>query len=234
MATGCQELVELIRGLCTSKGLAPGGRLPTERQLACDFGVTRTMVRHALAALEAEGWVSREVGRGTFVRRRSSWRQAVGLASPEPPKEFSPADVMAVRRLLEPRVLPLVVAWATQRDFDEMRRCLEGGARADTAAEFEVWDLALHHAIMAASRNQLLVVTYEVVERARGGSIWGSLKRRNDSRERRRAYQADHEELVAALCARETEHAVQVMEAHLARVQQNLLGTDADPARACA
>src|SRR5215472_15189732 len=45
-----------------------GTRLPTERQLAADLGVSRSAVRHALAVLQAEGHVSREVGRGTFLR----------------------------------------------------------------------------------------------------------------------------------------------------------------------
>jgi GntR family uxuAB operon transcriptional repressor len=45
-----------------------GTRLPTERQLATDLGVSRSAVRHAMAMLQAEGHVSREVGRGTFLR----------------------------------------------------------------------------------------------------------------------------------------------------------------------
>jgi DNA-binding FadR family transcriptional regulator len=132
---------------------------------------------------------------------------------------------MAARRLIEPQVLPLVVAWATARDFSEMHRCLAGGAGAHSYDEFEVWDFALHHAIVAASRNPLLVAMYEEVERARRGALWGSLKRRNDSRERRLAYHADHEQLVDALSARETQRAVAVMDAHLARVEANLLGS---------
>jgi DNA-binding GntR family transcriptional regulator len=65
---------------------------------------------------------------------------------------------------------------------------------------------------------------YAEVERARKGALWGSLKRRNDSRERRLAYQADHEQLIDALAAREVQRAVAVMDAHLARVEANLLG----------
>src|SRR6266700_2890200 len=53
-------------------------RLPTERQLALDLGVSRAAVRHAMAVLQAEGRVSREVGRGTFLRR------GPGAAGPEP------------------------------------------------------------------------------------------------------------------------------------------------------
>jgi DNA-binding FadR family transcriptional regulator len=130
---------------------------------------------------------------------------------------------MAARRLVEPQVLPLVVAWATQRDFDEMRRCLEGGGASADAGEFEAWDFALHHAIVAASRNALVVAMYRLIEQARGGELWGNLKRRNDSRERRAAYQSEHVALVDALVARELDEAVRVMDAHLARVTGNLL-----------
>jgi DNA-binding FadR family transcriptional regulator len=113
---------------------------------------------------------------------------------------------------------------ATQRDFDEMARCLDGGATAENAGAFELWDFALHHAIVAASRNQLLLSMYAVVEQARQGEIWGNLKRRNDSRERRAAYQSDHVQLVQALRARELSRAVELMHVHLNRVQDNLLG----------
>jgi GntR family transcriptional regulator, uxu operon transcriptional repressor len=222
-----RELAQRILARCEDPAYAPGGRLPTERSLASEFGVTRTLVRHALAMLEAEGRISREVGRGTFLRPDPAGGPPGGGAVASPPTEVSPADVMSARGLIEPQVLPLVVAWATPRDFDEMRRCVAGGGAAESYEEFEVWDFALHHAIVAASRNQLLLAMYGVVETARRGEIWGNLKRRNDSRERRAAYQAEHEELVEALCARELEHAVRVMNAHLARVRANLLDSPA-------
>ncbi len=220
-----QDLAELILERCAARASGPGSRLPTERQLADDLGVTRTMVRHALALLEAEGRISREVGRGTFLRGGDS-RHAPPRANRDVsrPGDVGPADVMAARRLIEPQVLPLVVAWATARDFDEMRRCIAGGAGADSYDEFEVWDFALHHAIVVASRNPLLVAMYHEVERARKGELWGNLKRRNDSRGRRAAYQADHEHLVDALSARELQRAMEAMDQHLARVEANLLG----------
>jgi GntR family transcriptional regulator, uxu operon transcriptional repressor len=220
-----QDLAELILERCADGATGPGSRLPTERQLAAVLGVTRTMVRHALALLEAEGRISREVGRGTFLRGGDA---RLVPARPDGDdsrsRNVGPADVMAARRLIEPQVLPLVVAWATARDFEEMQRCLAGGAGAQSYEEFEIWDFALHHAIVAASRNPLLVAMYQEVERARRGELWGSLKRSNDSRERRLAYQVDHEQLVDALSARELQRAVAVMDAHLARVEANLLG----------
>ena len=216
-----QDLAQLILARCEEPDYAASGRLPTERRLAAEFGVTRTMVRHALAVLEAEGLISREVGRGTFLTPTpagSPVRVPAGATS-----EVGPADVMAARRLIEPQVLPLVVAYATQRDFDELRRCVAGGGTAESAQEFEAWDFALHHAIVAASRNQLLVSMYRMVERARDGEIWGNMKIRNDTRERRDTYQADHVEIVEAICSRELDRATAAMDAHLARVQANLL-----------
>ncbi len=199
--------------------------MPTERQLAADLGVTRTMVRHALAGLEAEGRVSREVGRGTFIRAVGTAR-ARGNGAAERAPDVGPAHVMAARRVIEPQVLPLVVAWATTRDLEEMRRCVAGGASAESYDEFEVWDYALHHAIVAASRNPLLVAMYAEVEHARKGQLWGNLKRLGDTRERRVAYQSDHVALVDALEARDLPRAIEMMDRHLARVAVNLLGAE--------
>lgn len=219
-----RELARLILTRCENGDFAPGGRLPNERSLAAELGVTRTLVRHALAVLEAEGRISREVGRGTFFKAGAT--DPIGGDAPvDNVAEVGPGDVMAARRLIEPRVLPLVVTWATQRDFDEIRRCLRGGELAQDAAEFEVWDFALHHAIVVASRNQLLVAMYDMVERARKGKIWGNLKMRRDSRERRAAYKAEHVRLVEALLARDAEEAVAAMNQHLEHVEANLLGT---------
>src|SRR5947209_10776451 len=131
-----ESLTELILERCAEAFEQPGGRLPTERQLAADLGVTRTMVRHALAALEAEGRISREVGRGTFMRP-ASHTPARGNSGPRA-QDVGPAHVMAARRVIEPQVLPLVVAWATRRDFEEMDRCVVGGAAAQSYDEFEV------------------------------------------------------------------------------------------------
>jgi GntR family transcriptional regulator, uxu operon transcriptional repressor len=226
------QLAELILATSQRTGLRAGSRLPTERQLSIDLGVTRAAVRHALAILEAQGRISREVGRGTFLRdapppgpaetRLSRPREAIDPAS----SDFAPADVMTIRRLLEPPVMSLVVAWATAADFEEIDRCLAGGDRATSFEEFETWDLALHHCIMAASHSPLLVALYGAIEAARHGQVWGDLKRRSASAERRSQYQADHRALVDALRSRDSGRAVEAMRLHLARVQEHLNITD--------
>ncbi|MEP7022595.1 MAG: FCD domain-containing protein [Actinomycetota bacterium] len=232
-------LAELILAESKRAGLRAGSRLPTERRLAADLSVTRSSVRHALAILQAEGRISREVGRGTFFRAApgpldaSAGRDDPGrlpevsvplLPAAAAGQDYAPADVMAIRRLLEPTAMQLVVAWATTADFEEMERCIAGGDRAVSYDEFETWDLALHRCIIAASHSQLLVAIYAAIEVARHGLVWGDLKRRSASRERRLEYQEDHRVLVAALRARDSALAVEAMRQHLARVAEHLLG----------
>ena len=240
------RLAELILSGARQAGQGPGSRLPTERQLAADLGVTRSSVRHALAMLEAQGRISREVGRGTYLRdapQTAADAPAAAADSPAAPAaparaaqppgaghapgaDFAPADVMAVRRLLEPPAMSLVVAWATAADLNEMDRCLAGGDRAASYEEFESWDLALHRCIMAASHSPLLAALYQAIEAARHGQVWGDLKRRSASPAHREQYQGDHRAIVGALHARDSARAVEAMRLHLARVSDHLNATD--------
>ena len=138
--------------------------------------------------------------------------------------DFAPADVMTIRRLLEPQAMPLVVMWATARDFGEMDRCVAGGDHAASFEEFETWDLALHRSIMAAAHSPLLSALYGVIESARHAQVWGDMKRRSSSRERRELYQHDHRAIVAALRIRNADAAMEAMRVHLSRVAEHLLG----------
>src|SRR5579859_2292719 len=112
-----RALAALILAESQRNGGRQGTRLPTERQLAVDLGVSRAAIRHAMALLQAEGHVSREVGRGTFVRGVANVPGAAGPVPPGPPADaaataaaapaagpddYAPADVMTVRRLFEP------------------------------------------------------------------------------------------------------------------------------------
>jgi len=222
--------LERARGLAEaildrSSRLDGDGRLPTERLLATEHGVSRAAVRNALAVLAAEGRISRQVGRGTFLI--ASPHRPPALESSRPvADDISPADVLAARRLIEPQLAPLVVARATERDLAEIERCLRESERAVSTDQFEFWDLALHHSIVVASHNPLLVRLYQAIEAARRGEIWGNLKRHNDSAERRSARHAEHRRIVEGLRSRDAVVAVEAMEDHLEQVARSMLGDD--------
>ena len=72
------RLAEVILADSRRAGLGPGSRLPTERQLAASLGAPRTSVRACSHCLEAEGRISREVGRGTFLRDAGTGNAGTG------------------------------------------------------------------------------------------------------------------------------------------------------------
>ena len=207
--------------LALTEAVGPGGRLPTERHMAETFGASRAAIRQALAILESAGTITRTVGRGTFLADRPIPQVSSVTSSLA---DVSPSDVMAARSLIETHSMPLTVAHATPAEIAEMDRCLLGGDSATTYAEFEEWDLALHRTLIAATHNTLLIRLYASVDEARRGELWGRLKLRSDSTDRRLRYRAEHRAIVDAVEARDSSLATSCMARHLASVSANLLG----------
>jgi DNA-binding FadR family transcriptional regulator len=218
-----RQVASLILSELASAGLGSGGRLPTERQLAERFGVTRSAVRHGLSLLQAEGLVSREVGRGTFLRDAAD-RIDAGVALPAELDDVAPADVMTVRHLLEPPAMSLVAIRATTRDFEGLDAALAANELAQSYEDFETSDVALHRRLIDATHNPLLIRLYGLAEAARGGQLWGDLKRRADSPQVRMLYREEHRRLLSAIRARDGAGAVLAMREHLDSVRSNLLG----------
>ena len=140
----------------------PGGRLPSESQLAAQFGVSRTVVREAIARLRAEGLVDSRQGAGAFVMQRpgaASFRLRGMSAEPR-----SDAEVFELRLVVEAAVAERAARRHTAADLaaiagalarmDAALRAGEGGAEADDA---------FHRAIAAACGNALLQRLVEFV-----------------------------------------------------------------------
>jgi DNA-binding FadR family transcriptional regulator len=199
---------------------APGARLPTERELAERFAVPRNAVRKMLAQLEAEGCITRHVGRGTFLAHAG----AVPAAELGELGHTSPAELMEARLRIEPAVAELVVTRATPADFERMETCLERAERAATLDEFELWDAALHEAMAAATHNAFVTRVLNMVTAARQQAEWGKLKDRIVTPERRLRYQEEHRAIVRALKERDGEQASAAILAHLEHARRNLFG----------
>ena len=89
------------------------GRLPAERDLAAEYGVARNTVRRAVEAIANEGTVARQIGRGTFLNGGTSElatiiQRVTGV---------SPADLMAVRLIVEPQAAAIAAKNASLSDL---------------------------------------------------------------------------------------------------------------------
>lgn len=211
------DAARTIEQLIRDGSLAPGNRLPTERQWMERTGQSRTVVRRALARLEANGRIIRHVGRGTFVAPPPSTKAGTAGAS-------SPSEIMAVRLLIEPAAMPMVVMTARQSDFDEIERCLSGGGQDREYELFEHWDAAFHRALAVSTQNHLLVAMMGLLNEARDQQPWGQLKRRSFSKDRSDEYMRDHRNIATAIYERDGAAAESAMRTHLLRVRGHLLG----------
>jgi DNA-binding FadR family transcriptional regulator len=213
---GVRRAREFIVDAAASGTLPPGAQLPTERALAERFSVPRHALRRMLAQLEAEGAITRHVGRGTFLASSSSPER-----DEQPSRSVmhtSPAELMEARLRIEPALAELVVTNATPSDFARMATCLEKAEGAATLDEFERWDAALHHALAAATHNRFVVCVLDMV------AAWGKLKDRIVTPERRLEYQREHRDIVEALKARDAERARHCILTHLQHARRNLFG----------
>lgn len=207
------QLVELI----ASRGLGPGDRLPTERELAEMLGVSRVPVRDAIRTLAAQGVVEVRRGRGTFVGARgidSAVEEAA--ASLRGAEVF--ADLFAVRRLLE----PAAAQWAAKNIGAEDAARLEGIVAAmeanGRAAEPDLYRMAdldseFHVAVAEAAENTVLLRLMEVLQDLHREQLETS------SRYRGRLAETitDHRRIVDAIAAGDPVGASLAMTDHLSR-----------------
>ena len=165
----------------------PGSRLPTERELSGRLGVNRATVRKALARLELEGVITREVGRGTFVGDAAAPDDAAPGASP--------IELIEARHVLEPVVVREAALRARRSDLDRLQLCLDRAEAAQDFATFEEWDAALHDALAEATHNPVFVQVMRMLRAMRSTPEWNALKRSAYSLELRDHYNREHREI---------------------------------------
>lgn len=200
-----------------------GHRIPTERELSNQFGLSRSAVRRVLAGLKDKRLITQTVGSGTYVSAQVN-EALFAAANSAGTLPTSPAELMSARFVLEPAIVAVVVGNATSLDFARMDECCDKGEAARTIEHFEHWDGMLHEVIADAAHNSFISKVFRLMNEVRAQGEWGALKRVSATPDRRLAYQHEHRALVAALQDRDGVRATELCLAHLAHVRRNLLG----------
>ena len=210
-------IVEQIRSLIRDGRLTPGDRLPSERELAEQFGVSRVTVRDALRALEASGLVAIKVGAsgGAFLRAPSSDIAGQGMTDMMLMSGLDAEEVAEARLMLELNTVVLAVHRATDDDIEELRSIC---ARAEDLLEDGQYDVHLswdfHDRIARATQNPAI----ELITRSFRGplSLARSRAREGASVAHERTVR-EHIDLVDAIEARDVDRARAVLSRHVVR-----------------
>jgi DNA-binding FadR family transcriptional regulator len=209
--------LERLRAMLRDIPATGQSRIPTERQLAENLGISRRSVRRALEVLEAEGLVWRRQGAGTFAGPRPD------TLSDYPDSNPNFSEVMEVRLRLEPQLAQLAALRATAADVGRMRDILDRLNGTDDADGRELWDSALHREIARAAGNKFFLAIFDSMDQARHDETWRALRERARSRANLSVTTRQHSELVDAIADHDPVRAGAAMRAHLMALNEAIL-----------
>jgi GntR family transcriptional repressor for pyruvate dehydrogenase complex len=208
--------------IITDEELAIGDRLPSEAKLAAMFGMSRTIVREALARLASDGITQARLGAGSYVKRRPSARLGTHM----------PMDALAatlgtyeVRFVLEAEAARL----AAQRRSDEQLAAIEQALEAlraallsNAPAHDEDW--LLHRAIVEATANAAFLPVFEHLQDAVMRILRAGVDiSRSRAPEVIGAMMDEHDAIVEAIRAQDADGAALAMRWHLSQGRKRLM-----------
>ncbi|WP_332778018.1 FadR/GntR family transcriptional regulator [Polaromonas sp.] len=207
-----RQIAEQLRSLISKGEFAPGARLPAERDLAKQLGVSRPSVREALIALEVEGWVEVRTGSGVYVLDRSTRTNGPQIA----PTEWGPLELIRARRAVEGEIAAMAAVQARRKDIDAMRKAIDAmKSDAHRGVLPLEGDRAFHTAIVEASGNVVLVETVQRFWDSRRGPLFTRLGGYFETMKSWQSAIAEHEAIYEAICAHDGPAARAAMHAHM-------------------
>ena len=215
-----RQIASQLRTLITAGEWAVGARLPAERDLARQLGVSRPSVREALIAMEVEAWVEVRTGSGVYVLDRSSQanRQlAAATAAGRPsPDDWGPLELLRARRVVEGEVAAIAAVQAKRKHLDAMHKAIAHMAldAANGVPPLE-GDRAFHSAVVESCANAVLVETVQRFWDARRGPLFERLGAHFETADSWRAAIAEHEIILAAIGAHDAAAARAAMHNHM-------------------
>ncbi len=214
-----EQIAQQIEESILNGQLKPGDQLPAERELAQQFGVSRTAVREAVKALREKGLVEAYSGKGTFVTNGTS--QAIRQSLDLMVKIGQPdglVSLVEVREILEPEIAARAATRVEEQDLASMREAIAvmDQSQKDPDAFIEA-DLDFHLALAEAAGNPIILSLIDSIvgllreQRMRIFCVQGGPERG----------QYHHKRILDAVERRDPEAARQAMRAHLQQVRED-------------
>lgn len=222
-------VLEQLRALLADQTSDQEHRLPSERELAARFNVSRRALRAALDILENEGQIWRRQGQGTF----SGERRPTGNMPVNQIATFTnPIEVMDVRIEIEPALARMAAARATPALIEQLEKLAQKAEQADDVASWEKWDSAFHSKIADASGNQLFIAIMSIIDEIRRNNAWQQFRTRVRSTGRNSLSVTQHNAILDAIRRFHPLDAEEAMRTHLISLREAVIEEIGGVARA--
>ena len=220
-----QEISFRLERLILDGGLAPGQKIPSERQLSTRLGVSRAIIREALHELQGRGVIETQHGRGSFV--------ASIVPNTDDLEDNSPLmhlfaghprtlyDLLEVREQLEGQAAELAAQRATRGDLHRITKAYRALEDTDPLSNAKP-DHGFHQAIIEASHNPVLVHVLNGLKNMMLLTVHASVANLNPRAEIRQLIMKQHKQIYQAIMAGKATTARKVAMAHVRFVQDSL------------
>ena len=162
-----EQVANKIETMIVSRHLKPRDRLPSERDLAESFAVSRTVIREAFKLLEARGLIEILTGNGVFVSQPDSSVVAKSLGMYlhlQGAVRDSEFKIHELRRILEVEIAGLAAERATAAELEQLQQIIERMSAVDHPREqVAMLDLEYHITLAQATHNEMISLVYEPV-----------------------------------------------------------------------
>ncbi|MGF9945219.1 FadR/GntR family transcriptional regulator [Priestia megaterium] len=193
-----------------------GDKLPAERELCEQFGVSRVPVRQALSALELNGFIYSRQGEGVYVKEFQT--EAKNSQSTLLTESTSPEDIVEARMNIEPLIVRFAALRATEEDIKDLRATIDKMEEETNEGVYvPETDEALHNGIAKASHNDLFISIMAAISNAmKQQEMWKFIRDRTVTRpDYREVNFNEHKLLINAIEQHNEEEAVRIMNFHM-------------------
>jgi len=217
-----ERVAEQIEKRILDGELCKGDRLPTERELAEQFQVSRTAVREAMKILAQKGLVDMRPGRGTIVIDGASaaMQNSIGLMMKLKLGEIGGSDsLVEFRTILEIEIAALAAARTTEKEISAMRMAIDAMDESlNDADAYIAADNIFHEALAQATQNALIIILISSIvnllseQRKQIFEVEGGPQRG----------QIHHRRILESVIRRDPEAARAAMRSHLQQVREDV------------
>ncbi|KHD38661.1 GntR family transcriptional regulator [Clostridium acetobutylicum] len=218
-----EQIIEQFKIMIANGTLKKGDKLPSERELVSQLGVSRASIREALSALQMIGFVEARHGEGNFIRENFEESLIDPFLLIFMLNGSNKEQILELRRIIEVETAALAAKKITDEEVKELEVCLEDLTEAENETLKGKYDKKFHYNIAKASKNILIVNMLNAVSSLMDSFISEARGRILMVEDNKNVLMKQHRSMLEALRNHDSKAASNAMSEHLDLIYEYII-----------